>query len=171
MTSISAEPEFGEFYQGYVNLVPEDDIVAAIEDQATKTQKLLSSIDDTRAEYRYAEGKWSIKEVLGHLTDAERVFAFRALAIARGETQPLPGFDENEYVRNASFDSWTLGDLVESYALTRRATVLLFRNLSPEAWERRGIANETPISIRAIARIIVGHERHHINTLKERYGL
>ncbi|HYI09381.1 MAG TPA: DinB family protein [Thermoanaerobaculia bacterium] len=163
--------EYADFYAGYVSLVPEDDVVAAIEDQTTKTQKLLSALDDTGAAYRYAEGKWSIKEVLGHLTDAERIFAVRALCISRGETQPLPGFDENQYVREASFDIWKLGDLVETYALVRRATILLFRNISEEAWTRRGTASDNPVTVRALARIILGHERHHVKTLQERYGL
>lgn len=163
--------EYADFYAGYVSLVPEEDVLAAIDEQSVTTQRLLSSLDDTRAAYRYAEGKWSIKEVVGHFTDAERVFAYRALAIARGDTESLPGFDENDYVRNAAFDTWKFGDLVEAYALTRRATVLLFRNLPPEAWTRRGTANGTTITVRALARIIVGHERHHVGVLGERYGV
>ena len=98
--------EYAQPYAAYVANVPETDILSAIEQQSTETQKLLASLDETKAAYRYAEGKWSVKEVIGHFTDCERIFAYRALAIARGETQPLPGFEEDDYVRNASFDAW-----------------------------------------------------------------
>jgi uncharacterized damage-inducible protein DinB len=164
-----ASDEYAQPYAEYVSLVPEDDILGAIEAQSAVTQKLLSSLDESKAAYRYAESKWSVKEVLGHFTDAERVFAYRALAIARGETQPLPGFDENDYVRNASFDTWKLGDLAEHYALVRRSSIVMFRNFPQEAWERRGTASDYPITARAIAWIIVGHERHHVKVLRERY--
>ena len=166
-----AANEYAQPYAGYVANVPEDDILAAIEAQSAVTQKLLASLDESKAAYRYAESKWSVKEVIGHFTDSERVFAYRALAIARGETQPLPGFDENDYVRNAGFDAWKLGDLSEHYALVRRSTIVLFRNFPEEAWDRRGTASGFPISVRAIAWIIVGHERHHVKVLRERYHL
>lgn len=164
-----AATEYAPPYAGYVANVPEDDILGAIEEQSAVTQKLLASLDESKAMYRYAESKWSVKEVLGHFIDAERIFAYRALAIARGETQPLPGFDENDYVRSADFDSWKLGDLSEHYALVRRATIVLFRNFPEQAWERRGTASSYPITTRAIAWIIVGHERHHVKVLRERY--
>jgi len=164
-----ADTEYAQSYAGYVALVPEDDILGTIEHQSSVTQKLLASLDESRAAYRYAEAKWSVKEVLGHFIDAERIFAYRALAFARGETQPLPGFDENDYVRHAAFDSWKLGDLSEHYALVRRATIVLFRNFPEEAWERRGTASDNPITVRALAWIIVGHERHHVKVLRERY--
>jgi uncharacterized damage-inducible protein DinB len=164
-----AVTEYAQPYANYVANVPESDILTAIEQQSVETQKLLASLDETKAAYRYAEGKWSVKEVIGHFIDAERIFAFRALAIARGETQPLPGFEEEDYVRNASFDSWKLGDLAEHYALVRRSNIVLFHNLPDEAWTRRGIASDFPITVRAIAWIIVGHERHHVKVLRERY--
>lgn len=156
-------------YAGYVALVPEEEILGVIEDQSAATQKILASLDESKAAYRYAEAKWSVKEVLGHMIDCERIFTYRALAIARGETQPLPGFDQNDYVENAAFDSWKLGDLAEHYALVRRATIVLFRNFPAEAWTRRGTASTYPITVAAIAWIIVGHERHHVQVLRERY--
>ena len=164
-----AATEYAQPYAGYVANVPEDDILSAIEEQSSVTQKLLASLDEKKAAYRYAESKWSVKEVLGHVIDSERIFAYRALAIARGETQPLPGFEEGEYVRNANFDAWKLGDLSEHYALVRRSTIVLFRNFPEEAWERTGTASGYPITARAIAWIIVGHERHHVKVLRERY--
>ena len=161
--------EYASFYARYVDLVPEEDVVAAIESQSTETQRLLASLDETRAAFRYAAGKWSVREVIGHMTDSERVLGFRALALARGETQPLPGFDEDAYVRHADFDSWRLGDLSEQYAVVRRSHIVLFRNLPEEAWLRRGIANGNEVTVRALAWIIVGHERHHLGVLRERY--
>lgn len=166
-----APTEYAPAYADYVSLVPEDDILAAIEAQASETQKLLAPLDDLRAGYRYADGKWSVKEVIGHLTDAERIFGYRALAIARGDAQPLPGFDENAYVRHASFDTWKVAELAEAYALARRTNVVFFQNLPEEAWDRRGTANHNAVSVRALAWILVGHERHHVRILRERYGL
>ncbi len=163
--------DYAEFYAGYVSLVPEDEVISAIETQSSEMQKLMASIDDTRGAYRYAEGKWSVKEVFGHITDAERVFGYRALCIARGDQTSLPGFDEQEYMRHANFDDWKIGDLAELYALNRRANIVFFRNLPEEAWNRRGTANNSPVTVRALAYIIAGHERHHLKVLRERYRL
>lgn len=163
--------EYAAPHQPYVELVPEEEILPAIEAQSTETQKLLASLDESRAAYRYAEGKWSVKEVVGHMVDAERIVGYRALALSRGEQEPLPGFDEDEYVRNAGFDAWKLGDLSEYYALVRRATIVFFRNLPDEAWSRRGVANGHPVSVRGLAWVIVGHERHHLQVLRDKYGL
>lgn len=165
------EGDYASFYADYVDCVPEEDVLIAMAQQSSQTQKVLASIDDAQGAFRYAASKWSVKEVLGHMVDAERVMAYRALAVARGETQSLPGFDEEEYVRHASFDTWRIGDLAESYALVRRANLVMFSNLPEEAWDRRGVANEHPVSTRALAYIIVGHERHHLAVLKERYGV
>lgn len=164
-----ADTDYASFYAGYVSLVPEDDVLSVIETQSSETQRLISSLDEQRATHRYAEGKWSVKEVIGHLTDGERVFGYRAMCIARGETSSLPGFDENEYMKYANFDSWRLGDLAESYALVRRSNIVMFRNFDDEAWNRRGVANNTPVTVRALAYVIAGHERHHLKVLRERY--
>jgi hypothetical protein len=163
--------DYAPAHASYVELVPEDDVLSAIETQSSETQRLLSSLDEMRAAFRYADSKWSVKEVFGHLIDAERILGYRALAIARGDTQPLPGFDESAYNANAGFDNWKLGDLSEMYALVRRATIVFFRNLSDDAWTRRGIANTAPVSVHGLAYVIVGHERHHLNVLRERYHL
>ena len=160
-----------EAYAPYIALVPEDDVLSAMEKQSSATQRIFSALDEQKASYRYAAGKWSVKQIIGHLSDAERVFGYRALAVARGEQQSLPGFDENPYVEHAAFDAWRLGDLAEYYALTRRANIVFFRNLPEEAWERRGIANGNAITVRALAYAIVGHERHHLGVLRERYAV
>ncbi|HYC93305.1 MAG TPA: DinB family protein [Thermoanaerobaculia bacterium] len=158
-------------HAGYVDLVDEEDILSAMQEQSSQTQKLLASLDEQRATYRYGADKWSIKEVIGHIVDAERIIGYRALAVARGDTQPLPGFDENAYVQNAAFDAWKLGDLAEEYALVRRSNIVFFQNLQPEAWDRRGIANQHPVSVRGLAYVIVGHERHHLQVLREKYNV
>lgn len=155
----------------YIDLVPEEEICDALDAQSGETQRLLAAVDDERAGYRYAPDKWSIKEVVGHIADAERIFGYRALAVARGETRPLPGFDENAYARNAGFDAWRIGDLSESFALLRRANIVLFRNLAPDAWTRSGTANGRSVSVLALAYVTLGHERHHLKVLRERYGL
>jgi uncharacterized damage-inducible protein DinB len=164
-----AATDYASAFAGYIAEVTDEDVLAALATQSTETQKLLASLDESKALFRYAESKWSVKEVLGHMTDAERIMVYRALAIGRGETQPLPGFEENDYVRNASFDSWKLGDLAEQYALVRRSTLLLFRNLPDEAWDRRGNANGSEITPRALAWVVAGHELHHVKVLRERY--
>lgn len=161
--------DYAPAFAGYVSLVPEDDILGALEEQSAETQKLLTSLDDVKAAYRYAEGKWSVKQVVGHFIDAERIFAYRALAIGRGETQPLPGFDEDEYVRNAGFDAWRIGDLAEQYALVRKSSIVMYRNFPEEAWARRGNSNGRDVLAAALAWITVGHERHHVKILRERY--
>jgi hypothetical protein len=166
-----SESEVSPAHAAYIALVEGDDVLSAIEQQSSVTQKLLATLDESRASFRYAEGKWSVKEVIGHLVDAERILGYRALAIARGDTQPLPGFDEQDYVRHANFDEWRLGDLSEAYALARRATIVFFRNLPEDAWTRRGVANGHDVTVRGLAWTIAGHELHHMKVLKERYRL
>lgn len=171
MSSRPQPDEYAGFFSRYIDRVPDGDIVAHLESQGNTTQKLLASIGEEKASYRYAPDKWSIKQVVGHITDAERVFAYRLVAIARGEKQSLPGFEENDYVDNGNFDAHALSELVEGFATTRRATLALVRSLDDEAWQRRGVANNNPISARAIAWVTAGHERHHLNVLRERYGI
>ncbi|HEX7150448.1 MAG TPA: DinB family protein [Thermoanaerobaculia bacterium] len=160
-------PAFGT----YMTLAPEDDVLEALAEQSATTQRILSALDDDKSLHRYAEGKWSVREVFGHLIDSERILGYRALAIARGEQENLPAFEEEDYVRNASFDAWPVGALAESYALVRKTTILFYRNLSEEAWLRRGTANNNPITVRALAWGILGHERHHLGVLRDKYGV
>ena len=170
MTSLTST-DYAPPHAAYVALVDEDDILTAMQEQSSATQKLFASLDEQRAAYRYGTDKWSVKEVIGHMVDAERILSYRALAVARGDTQPLPGFDEDAYVQHASFDSWKLGDLAEEYAMVRRANIVFFQNLPPEAWDRRGTANQHPVSVRGLAYVIVGHERHHLKVLREKYNV
>jgi DinB superfamily len=163
--------EYASFYANYVKNVTEDDVVAALEAQTRETAALLARVDEEKAAYRYAPEKWSVKQIVGHVTDGERVFAYRALAIARGDQASLPGFDENDYMSNANFDRRSLRELAEDYAVARQATLSMFRGFSDEAWQRRGTANDSAITVRAIAHIVLGHERHHLKVLRERYGV
>lgn len=131
--------------------------------------QLFERLTDQQADYRYAPEKWSVKEVLGHVIDTERIMGYRALRIARGDKKPMEGFEQDDYVRVAQFGHRTLAGLVEEFNAVRRATLLLFQNLEPQAWTRRGIANEKEVSVRALAYIIAGHELHHRNILQEQY--
>ena len=161
--------EYAAYYGGYVGLVPEEDVLAALEAQAGETAALLRAVLEARADFRYAPGKWSLKEVVGHVADTERVFAYRALRFARNDPTPLPGFEENDYVRFAGAGAHRLEELAAELEEVRRATLRLFRHLPEEAWTRRGVASGSEMSVRAIARIVVGHERHHLRIVRERY--
>ena len=161
--------EYNAYYQKYIDLASEDDIVGALDVQSRETAVLLGNLTDDQAAHRYAPDKWSIKQIVGHITDAERVFAYRVLSIARGEAKPLPGFDQEPYVVNGGFDGRPMSDLAEELATVRRANVMMLRALSDEAWRRRGTASENPVSVRAIAYIMLGHERHHLGVIRERY--
>lgn len=161
--------EVPEYYVRYVNLVPDGDIIDILESQIHEALALVEGLDDESALYRYQAGKWSVKEVLGHLIDCERVFACRALRFGRGDETSLPGFDQDAYVAAGKFDRRPLSDLLQEFLAVRRATVALFRGFGEEEMQRRGVANEVPVSVRAIAYIIAGHERHHRTILRERY--
>ena len=163
--------EMPPHFVGYLKRVPELDPVTACATQIEETLVLLDRISETDAMYRYAHGKWSIKEVVGHLTDVERIMAYRALCIARGDTTPLPGFDENAYVPVAKFDIRSLADLVGELRSARAATLALLRTFDADAWRRRGTASGKPVSARALAFMIPGHERHHVEILRTRYGV
>src|SRR5438445_7661567 len=158
-------------YQRYADLVSEKEIVTALEEQGKKTAALLRSIDEKKASFRYAPDKWSVKGVVGHFTDAERIFCYRALAIARGEKKSLPGFDETAYGPAGEFDRRSMSSLADDYEAARRSTVAFFRGLPDEAWNRSGVANEVPVDVRGLAYITLGHERHHLRVLRDRYGV
>ena len=168
----AARPERDEYatdYETYVSLVPEGDIVGILSRQLDETLALLRSVPAAREDFRYEPGKWSLKEVVGHMTDAERIFSYRALCIARGDKANLPGMDQDEYMLGANFGARRLGDLSAEFDYVRRATLSLLRHLDDEAWLRRGTANDAEVSVRALAHMLAGHEAHHVNILRERY--
>ena len=171
MTSRPQPDEYAGHFGRYIDGVPDGDVAALLESQGNATQQLLASIAEEKGSFRYEPGKWSIKQVVGHITDAERVFSYRLMAIARGEKQSLPGFEENDYVEAGNFDARPLAELAEGLAATRRATLALVRSLDDAAWDRRGVASNNPISARALAWVTAGHERHHVKILRERYGI
>jgi hypothetical protein len=170
-TSRPAADEYAPSFSGYVARIAEaEEILPVLADQADQVRARLDRIPDARGDYRYAPDKWSIKEVIGHLSDTERVFAYRALRIGRGDTTRLPSFDDQGYVLEQRAGDRTLADLVEEWSAVRRATLALYRNLPAAAWSRRGTASDQPISVRALAYVIGGHVRHHLDVLEARYA-
>ena len=164
-----AADEAASFYHGYIAKVTGEDIGEQLRQQLDRIEQLFRSVNDTAALYRYAPGKWSIKEVLGHLTDAERIFAYRLLRIARGDATPLAGFSENAYVPPGSFDDRTVNSLVKEFRAVRLSTVALVEGLPAVAWTRKGTASGNAVSSRALVYIIVGHVTHHLGVLEDRY--
>jgi DinB family protein len=165
------ENEYAPFYQSYVAHVSEDDILTAMRSQIDALDVLLDRVPPERETYAYAEGKWTIRQIIGHLIDGERVFGYRALCIARGETQNLPGFDENAYMPNAPYEHVELEDLLSEFRLVRLSNIAMLRTLDQAAWARMGTANDSPVSVRALVYIMVGHARHHMGVLRDRYGV
>jgi hypothetical protein len=165
-------PEPGEYlpyFEKYISLVPQGDIVTILERQLEATLNLLGGLSETQAGARYAPDKWSIKELIGHLIDTERILAYRALRFARNDQTPIPGYEPDEYVRHAAFDSSRLSDLADEFEHVRRANLCLFRRLDGAAWLRRGLASGAEVSVRALAYIIAGHEIHHTRILQTKY--
>ena len=161
--------EYAEYYGPYVAAVPSGDILDVLAAQRDELVELLQDLTDEQARRRYAAGKWSVKEIVGHLIDAERCFAVRAMAFARQDPEALPGFDEQIYVRNGGADERDLDGLLEEYRLLRTANVVLFGAFSDEAWTRRGTASGVEFTTRAKVWIVAGHQAHHTKVLRERY--
>ena len=161
--------EFAPYYQSYVDEAAAGDVVATLEAQQRETAALLKTVSAVKADFRYAPGKWSLKEVIGHLADSERVFAFRALWFARADQSPVPGFDENAWVPAGDFGARALPDLAAEFAAVRAGTIAFAASLGEAAAARRGTANNKEISVRSLIWIIAGHERHHLRVLRERY--
>ena len=159
------------YFSRYIETAEGQNVLDSLTVQGAELILLFKNLTDAQQNFRYAPGKWSPKELLGHLTDFERIASYRMLAIARGEQQPLPGFDENDYMEAANFDAQSLADLLRQYELARQSTLALMKSFKPESWDQRGTANGALISVRVLAWLIAGHERHHLNVLRERYGL
>jgi hypothetical protein len=161
--------EYTLYYGQYIARVPDGNLLEGLATQHEATQRLLCDLPEARALYRPAAGEWSVKEVIGHLIDAERIMAYRILRFAREDAQALTGFEPDPYIAAANFDSRALPDLLEELAALRRSHVLMFSGLSEEAWLRRGVASGNDMSVRAWAWVIAGHELHHVISLKEKY--
>ncbi len=161
--------EYAPYFHTYISKVAANNLLQALADSRDKTLAFFRSLPEEKWEFRYAPGKWTIKEVVQHLIDCERVFVYRALSIARGEKTSLPGFDENEYARNGNANQLSSQALLAEYESVRRATLSLFENMSDEASKKTGQANNKPASARALGFCIAGHEQHHVEVIAERY--
>jgi hypothetical protein len=161
--------EYAPFYETYISLVKGNDILGLLEAQRLQMAQIFAARSEREGNFRYAPEKWTVKEVLGHINDTERIFVYRALRISRGDQTPLSGFEQDDYVRSGNFGERTLGDLAEEFGYVRSASVALFRSLKKDAWSRRGVANEKEVTVRALAFIVAGHELHHRLVLEERY--
>lgn len=159
------------YYFTYIDKVPDGDVLEQLAGQITETRDLLDSVDERRAGHRYAPGKWSVKEVIGHLVDTERVFAYRALSFSRGAPEPIPGMDQDRWIDGARFDELPLAEIVTDLCAVRASTLTLFRGFSERQWQRTGTASNLPFRVGAIAWIIAGHELHHRGVLETSYGL
>lgn len=169
MITKPTDAEYPDFYSGYIALVPDGDVIKFLKKQKRMFIGLIDSIPEEQLLYRYEEGKWTIKQIVGHVIDTERVMAYRALVFSRGERQPIPGFNENEYVERASFNQKNIQDLIKEFAKLRESNLALIQNLNVDMMERKGNANDFFFSVRAIVYIIAGHVEHHINVIKSRY--
>lgn len=165
------EGEFNPYYGKYIGLVPEGDILAVLRANGETLRAAIDAIPEARGSHAYAEGKWTVKTVLSHLCDAERIFSYRALRIGRGDATPLASFDENAYAATCNSDARTVAEVGAELRAVRAATVLLLESLPDDAWTRRGVASDSPVSVRALAYIIAGHTLHHLAILHERYGV
>lgn len=164
-----SQGDYSTYYETYIKLIEGDDILRILNDQSKKTQDILNSFSEHKGNYRYADGKWTVKEIVGHLMDSERVFAYRAMCIARGEKKSLPGFEQDDYVKEGNFNRRELFDLNYEFRLLRESNLLLFRSFTPEMLKLKGFANETSVTVLAILFIIAGHEKHHMKVLREKY--
>jgi hypothetical protein len=175
MTTLAIErpkaDEHSPYFSRYIDRVPEGDLIALLESQFADTLALLRRVPRDREDFAYADGKWTVKEVVGHLSDCERVFAYRALRFARNDPTELASFDENAWVANANFGRLRLADVVDEFNAVRQSTLRLAKNLNADELARRGVANGNAVSVRALFYIIAGHERHHVGLFRERYQL
>jgi len=161
--------DYAPYNETYVSKVPEGDVVELLRHQITQMSEMFGSMTDSQAGYRYGDDKWSLKQLVGHLTDTERVFVYRALRIARGDSTPVKGFDENEYVAKSNFDDRSLADLLSEFVLNRKSTIAFFSTIRQSAWELNGTANGFNYSVRAIVFVIAGHVEHHLRVIRELY--
>ena len=161
--------EYADYYANYISKVPGSDVLGVLESQRLQMLQLFTGRSERDGSFRYAPGKWTVKEVLGHITDTERIFTYRALRFARADQTPLPGFEQDDYVRSGAFGDRTLAGLAEEFGAVRTASVSLLRSFNEEAWSRRGVASQKEVTVRAIGFMIAGHQIHHRIILEERY--
>lgn len=161
--------EYGEFYKSYVEKSRGENLIVRLQDGKSEVVDTFSSLNDKRALFRYADGKWTLKEVIGHLVDTERVFQYRALTISRSMKRALPGYDHEEYVKQAGFNEIALKDLLTQYRDTRQSTLSLFSNFTDKQLGKRGVVNGCMFTVRALGYVIAGHELQHLDTIRQKY--
>ena len=161
--------EYDPYYEHYVSLAAEHDIIGLLGSQPTRLQDIFTAMPEEKGEFRYAEGKWSVKELFGHIIDGERMFAYRTFRISRGDQTPIEGFEQDGYIENAHSNDRSFADLLDEFSLLRRANMIFFKNMTDDAWLRVGTANNVKITVRALAYIMAGHIEHHLEILKDRY--
>ncbi|MDP3148962.1 MAG: DinB family protein [Ignavibacteria bacterium] len=161
--------EYAPYYQRYIDLINSEDIFSFYKLQAEEIVSLFKNVDEDQTSFRYAEGKWTMKEVLGHIVDSERIFGYRVLAISHGEKNPLPGFAENDYVRNGKYENRSLQSLLAEYSHLSSANLELFKSLDEEMLSQKGTASGKEVTTRAILFVTIGHEKHHLEIIKTRY--
>ena len=166
-----AAGEYAPYFDRYISRVPEADVLPVLERQRAELRAAFSGVSEAKGGFRYAPEKWSVRELLGHVVDTERIFGYRALCISRGETTALPGFEQDDYAAVAGHDRWTLAELIEDFDVVRRSTLAVLAHLDEAAVRRVGTSSGHPTSVRAIAFIVAGHLRHHLAVLAERYGI
>ncbi|TFE22733.1 DinB family protein [Cohnella luojiensis] len=169
MNNRPTKDEYGAYYEQYISLVPTGNIQDILREQLRNTSDFLASLTMDQGNYRYAPDKWSLKEVIGHINDNERVMAYRLLRFARGDKTELTGYDQDTFMAGVSFDTQSMAELIEDYAAIRQSTLTLLRGLSEQAWSRIGTANQNKMSVNVLAYIIAGHEIHHLKIIRERY--
>jgi hypothetical protein len=169
MTERPLKDEYPAFFETYISQVPEEDILEVLARQGADVAAVFDRVPAGAGHYRYAEGKWSLVQLLNHIVDTERIMAYRALCFARGEQQSLPSFDENIYAAGADVSARTIADLLEELRLVRASNLHLFRHLTDADWRKQGLANNWPITVRSLAWVIAGHLRHHLKIVRERY--
>jgi hypothetical protein len=173
MTDRASRPTSGDYvpdFERYINLVPAGDIAAFLAEQLKRTQTIFESLSEAESLVVHPPYAWTLKQVLGHVIDGERVFGYRAMRLARLDPTPLPGFDENHFMEAADFNAWPMAELLEEFASLRRSHVLLFQHISPDAWDWRGTVLGQPSTCRALAFVMAGHMEHHLGIVNKRLG-
>jgi hypothetical protein len=163
--------DFNPYYDRYISLIGDDDIIEVLEEQRKTSEKFLKTFTEKQGNYSYADGKWTVKEVLGHVIDTEKIMAYRALAFARGEKQSLPGFEQDDYVTESNFNNRSLVDIINEFLTARESNIILFNSFDEEILNRRGTASDSEVTVLALIYIIAGHEKHHMKVLRKKYGL
>ena len=161
--------DYAPYYDQYISLLPDEDIISILEDQKKTSEEFLKTLSEEQGNISYAEGKWTIREVIGHIIDVERVMAYRALCFSRGEKQEQPGFEQEDYITNGNYNHRALNDLISEFVAVRKSNLFMFKSFSDEMLKQSGIASDNKVTVLALIYIIAGHEKHHVKIIKEKY--